>query len=258
MVFVGLGDEKSYGSTCSVFDDQLMKCATPPVPGRDSDKGQMERITEYVFDFDGAELHRSRIKVMPSPSFELLTDPRFVRPGEDFLTLNGNHLNLAATERDITVTVGGEPCPLTALANKVLTCQPPVRKPAAVGKLNPEIVVSVGNATFSVGEVSYDSPGVSSSLFLIISIFIMVMIGLIVCLIVLYRRKTNSHQRQMKYLKTQMDTIEMKVATECKEAFAELQTSLNQYTADLPLGTPTAPFLEYKDYCARDLLIFPD
>ncbi|KAK6038178.1 plexin cytoplasmic region, partial [Cooperia oncophora] len=61
--------------------------------------------------------------------------------------------------------------------------------------------------------------------------------------------------RQMKYLKTQMDTIEMKVATECKEAFAELQTSLNQYTADLPLGTPIVPFLEYKDYCARVILV---
>lgn len=154
---------------------------------------------------------RSRIKVMPAPSFELLSDPRFVRPGEDFLTLNGNHLNLAASERDIEVTVGGEPCPLTALANKVLTCQPPARKPVAVGKLNPEIVVSIGNASFSVGEVSYDSPGLSSSFFLVIMVFIILMIGLIICLIVLYRRKTNTHQRQMKYLKTQMDTIEMKV-----------------------------------------------
>ncbi|CDH93357.1 Sema domain-containing protein [Caenorhabditis elegans] len=256
MVFTGLGDEKSYGPACSIEDDQMMKCATPTAPGKDSDRGSQERITEYAFDFDGAELYRSRIKVMPSPTFETLSEPRFVRPGEDFLTLNGNHLNLAASERDIDVKVGGEPCPLTALANKVLTCQPPVKKPRGAGKLNPEIVVTVGNASFSIGEVSYDSPGLSSSLFFIIMFFIIFMIALIICLIVLYRRKSNTHQRQMKYLKTQMDTIEMKVATECKEAFAELQTSLNQYTADLPLGTPTAPFLEYKDYCAR--VLFPN
>ncbi|UMM30896.1 hypothetical protein L5515_012592 [Caenorhabditis briggsae] len=255
MVFVGLGNDKSYGPLCSIIDDQLMKCATPTVPGAARDT-QVEKITDYAFDFDGAELYRSKIKIMPPPSFEMLNEPRFVRPGDDFLTLNGNNLNLAASERDIDVKVGGESCPLTALANKILTCQPPVKKPHGAGKLNPEIVVTVGNASFSVGEVSYDSPGLSSSLLLAILIFIIAMIGLIICLIVLYRRKSNTHQRQMKYLKTQMDTIEMKVATECKEAFAELQTSLNQYTADLPLGTPTAPFLEYKDYCAR--VLFPN
>lgn len=258
MVFVGLGDDKSYGPACTIVDDQLMKCATPTAPGanRDSERSQTERITEYAFDFDGAELYRSRIKIMPSPSFEMLTEPRFVRPGDDFLTLNGNHLNLAASERDIDVKVGGEPCPLTALANKILTCQPPVKKPIGAGKLNPEIVVTVGNASFSVGEVSYDSPGMSSSLLFSILALVFIMIAVVICLCIFYRRKTNTHQRQMKYLKTQMDTIEMKVATECKEAFAELQTSLNQYTADLPLGTPTAPFLEYKDYCAR--VLFPN
>ncbi|CAJ0569001.1 unnamed protein product, partial [Mesorhabditis spiculigera] len=63
-------------------------------------------------------------------------------------------------------------------------------------------------------------------------------------------------RRQMKYLKHQMDNIEMKVATECKEAFAELQTSLNAYSAELPLGSSMVPFLEYKEYAAR--VLFPN
>lgn len=57
--------------------------------------------------------------------------------------------------------------------------------------------------------------------------------------------------REMKYLKNQIDQIEMKVATECKEAFAELQTSMNAMAAILPLGTPFIPFLSYKEYTAR-------
>ena len=62
----------------------------------------------------------------------------------------------------------------------------------------------------------------------------------------------------MKSLKNQMDTIEMKVAAECKEAFAELQTSMNQMAAELPTGTPIIPFLTYRDYAARvrKLLVF--
>lgn len=55
----------------------------------------------------------------------------------------------------------------------------------------------------------------------------------------------------MKTLKTQMDTIEMKVAAECKEAFAELQTSMSAMAADAPLGTPIIPFLSYRDYATQ-------
>lgn len=64
-------------------------------------------------------------------------------------------------------------------------------------------------------------------------------------------RKSTSHMREMKHMKDQIDQIEMKVAAECKEAFAELQTSMNAMAADLPLGTPFIPFLSYKEYTAR-------
>lgn len=66
-----------------------------------------------------------------------------------------------------------------------------------------------------------------------------------------FSRKTTSHMREMRCLKNQIDQIEMKVAAECKEAFAELQTSMNALAADLPLGTPFIPFLSYKEYTAR-------
>ncbi|VDM73207.1 unnamed protein product, partial [Strongylus vulgaris] len=218
------------------------------------------------------------MEVYPNPKVDQFSETRFYRPGDNYLTINGDDLNVGAMERDIKITVGGVDCQLTALARKVLTCKPPTEKPDLESGLLPEVVVKVGGISYSVGLFSYDSPSVTSGVIVVIlgcklQSFIEIYFKAIMnCSVKIcttgmnwreFRRKTNSHQRQMKYLKTQMDTIEMKVrlhisavATECKEAFAELQTSLNQYTADLPLGTPIVPFLEYKDYCAR--VLFPN
>ncbi len=80
---------------------------------------------------------------------------------------------------------------------------------------------------------------------------VLIFIIAFILLLLAYRRKTTRHSRQMKHLKMQMDTIEMKVAAECKEAFAELQTSMSAMAADLPVGTPMIPFLSYRDYAAQ-------
>lgn len=88
-------------------------------------------------------------------------------------------------------------------------------------------------------------------------------------LFVLYRRKANSHNRQLHYLKAQMNSIEMRVAQECKEAFHELQTkwafvnslatfacfSMNALAGSMPQGASFIPFLPYAVYAAR--ILFP-
>ncbi|CAB3406196.1 unnamed protein product [Caenorhabditis bovis] len=256
MVFIGAGGERSVSKMCKIIDNRLMECQTPPVPLSEARSSRLySTIAIYEFDLDGTPTPRSNMEVAPDPTVELFSETRFYHPGMDALTIAGNNLNLAAKENDISVKIGEADCANVTITNKVLTCNPPPKKPYHAGKVQPEVIVQIGLMTFSVGELSYDLPGLSSTVYAIILAFIFLMVLLVVFAIVLYRRKSNTHQRQMKYLKTQMDTIEMKVATECKEAFAELQTSLNQYTADLPLGTPTAPFLEYKEYCAR--VLFP-
>ncbi|KJH51742.1 plexin cytoplasmic region [Dictyocaulus viviparus] len=234
------------GPVCDVEDDGLMICLTPGLPYGDAG-GRLHH--NFAFDFDGTVTESRQFEVYPNPTVDQFAETRYYRPGDNYLTINGEDLNIGVMERDIKITVGGVDCQLTALARKVLTCKPPTKKPPLDGGLQPEVVVKIGN-------LSYDSPSLTSNVVMVILGCIAAMLICFICLAVMYRRKTNSHQRQMKYLKTQMDTIEMKVATECKEAFAELQTSLNQYTADLPLGTPIVPFLEYKDYCAR--VLFPN
>lgn len=55
----------------------------------------------------------------------------------------------------------------------------------------------------------------------------------------------------MRVLKNQMNSIEMKVAQECKEAFHELQTNMNALAGSVPQGVSFIPFLTYPDYAAR-------
>lgn len=205
----------------------------------------------------------------PDPIIERFSDIRFYRI-DDYLTINGRYIDASAAEHDVSVTVGTESCNLTALANRALTCQPPSIRPSPqlAHNSNPEVIVTIGGKMFvfativqmpyfsfryDVGFLSYDSSNnpLSSEVLVAVAAAVMIFIIAFILLLLAYRRKTTRHSRQMKHLKMQMDTIEMKVAAECKEAFAELQTSMSAMTADLPVGTPMIPFLSYRDYAAQ-------
>ncbi|VDN05642.1 unnamed protein product [Thelazia callipaeda] len=261
------------GPQCDIARDDLMFCKTPSleIP---HDRQKHPTVDEplllnYGFELDGVRtedisqfsgLRIRHLAVYPNPIVEKFSDVRFYRLG-DYLTINGKYLDAAARERDITVTVGGESCNLTALANRALTCQPPSERPNTQKvsyDTDPDVLVKIGDVSYLVGHLSYSMKGTGLSPQLMGAILIptLCIIGAFFLLLIFYRRKSTSHMREMKYLKNQIDQIEMKVATECKEAFAELQTSMNAMAADLPLGTPFIPFLSYKEYTAR--VLFPN
>ena len=54
--------------------------------------------------------------------------------------------------------------------------------------------------------------------------------AIFVCLLVAYRKKTSESNRVLKNMQEQMDILELRVAAECKEAFAELQTEMTDLT----------------------------
>jgi plexin A len=91
---------------------------------------------------------------------------------------------------------------------------------------------------------------------LIITIIAIVGVFLIaiVVVILLYRRKSTENARVLKNMQDQMDVLELKVAAECKEAFAELQTEITDLTNDLNTGG--IPFLEYRSYAMK--ILFPN
>ncbi|KTG32287.1 hypothetical protein cypCar_00006608 [Cyprinus carpio] len=66
-------------------------------------------------------------------------------------------------------------------------------------------------------------------------------------------RKSRENDLTLKRLQMQMDNLESRVALECKEAFAELQTDINELTSDLDRAG--IPYLDYRTYAMR--VLFP-
>lgn len=75
----------------------------------------------------------------------------------------------------------------------------------------------------------------------------------ITVVLVAYKRKTQDADRTLKRLQLQMDNLESRVALECKEAFAELQTDINELTNHM--DGVQIPFLDYRTYAVR--VLFP-
>ena len=80
------------------------------------------------------------------------------------------------------------------------------------------------------------------------------MIVIFVALLVAYRKKTSESNRVLKNMQEQMDILELQVAAECKEAFAELQTEMGDLTGDMTSGG--IPFLDYRTYAMK--ILFPN
>uniref|UniRef100_A0A8D9BEI4 Plexin-A4 n=1 Tax=Cacopsylla melanoneura TaxID=428564 RepID=A0A8D9BEI4_9HEMI len=86
---------------------------------------------------------------------------------------------------------------------------------------------------------------------LFVSIAIIVMLNFTsIVAVMAYRRKSNAYIETHKH----MDVLESNVASECREAFAELQMEKTDMTEDFTKDR--IPFLDYKSYVLRNL--FPN
>lgn len=174
----------------------------------------------------------------------------------DTLVIEGEQLNIAADEYDVNVTIGTMQCNITSLALNQLVCIPPEKQPVSTDETGleqpnslPLVVVKVGrNLRFVIGHLKYDlhKPyAFSNALVAIIVAVITALIALFVVLII-YRRKSTQAEREYKRIQIQMITLESNVRSECKQAFAELQTDMTDLTADLESsGIPTLDHVNY-------------
>uniref|UniRef100_A0AC35U8H4 Sema domain-containing protein n=1 Tax=Rhabditophanes sp. KR3021 TaxID=114890 RepID=A0AC35U8H4_9BILA len=257
------------GKACIFEQDKYMSCTTPDVRnvGKLFPTNSSPLNAKYSFFINGAfqssesnnEQHTKQISIYPDPYVETFKDVRYLLPG-GFLTISGENLNKVASENDIAVKISGHRCEITALADKALTCQLPSKEridDSKFGNSGPEVFVKIGGYDLSVGHLSIDPKATkfSTQFLLVIVVAVAIFVIAFAILLVLYKKKNSSHNRQLKYLRSQMDTIEMRVASECKEAFAELQTSMNALQENYPQGQIYTPFLSYKDYASR--ILFP-
>ncbi|XP_037069862.1 plexin-A2-like [Pollicipes pollicipes] len=263
---------------CKVLTDELMTCMTPLIPAfldPDSIRPEKPELLDYGFVMDNVRSVQNISTHGGNGKFQLFPDPVYMPFRDedgikyyksDYLTINGRNLNWACKDTDVTVHIGTAFCNVTSLSRNQLTCKPPSKAPMAIGsdgqptdRQLPHVVVRIGNRlNYTIGRLSYAAAAVGGGALpqdVIIGVVVggAVLLLLVFVILVLYRRKSSESSRVLKNMQEQMDVLELRVAAECKEAFAELQTEMTDLTSDITgFGIP---FLEYRAYCMK--ILFP-
>lgn len=271
-------DGIKYNSSCQVDNATEMTCLSPIVPEEKiSRQIPNEPVAlDYGFYMDNVEsVHNlgSR-RYNPLPMFLMYSNPEYEPFNEevkfynsDYLTINGSNLNRASSEYDVMVRIGSGFCNVTSLSRTQLTCKPPPMQPEALnwrGQLDgnqlPDVVVTVGNSlNFTIGKISYDSYGgfrkaLSRSILFFLVVGACFLVFIVIVILMAYKRKASECNRVVKTMQEQMDVLEMKVASEAKQAFTELQTEMTDLTDDLEHGG--IPYLDYRIYTMK--VLFPN
>ncbi|XP_010637111.1 plexin-A3 isoform X5 [Fukomys damarensis] len=177
-------------------------------------------------------------------------EPRVRAKYRGIETTNGKNLIPAAagsSRLNYTVLIGGQPCALT-VSDTQLLCD----SPHQTGRQS--VMVLVGGLEFWLGTLHITAER---------ALTLPALVGLaagggllllaIAAVLVAYKRKTQDADRTLKRLQLQMDNLESRVALECKEAFAELQTDIHELTNHM--DGVQIPFLDYRTYAVR--VLFP-
>uniref|UniRef100_A0A671N5W1 Plexin-A2 n=1 Tax=Sinocyclocheilus anshuiensis TaxID=1608454 RepID=A0A671N5W1_9TELE len=243
-------------NVCKVLNITTMSCLAPSLtaeyrPGLDS----VKHADEFGFIFNNVQAllvyNNTNLMYYPNPYFEPLSTNGILeqKPGSPII-LKGKNLVPSASggvKLNYTVLIGETPCSVTVSESQLL-CEPP----NLTGQY--KIMVQVGGLHVSPGSVNILSDSLLT-LPAIVSIAAGGGLLLIIVILVLiaYKRKSRENDLTLKRLQMQMDNLESRVALECKEAFAELQTDINELTSDLDRAG--IPYLDYRTYAMR--VLFP-
>ncbi|XP_073679871.1 plexin-A2 [Garra rufa] len=243
-------------NVCKVLNITTMSCLAPSLtaeyrPGLDS----VKHADEFGFIFNNVQAllvyNNTNFMYYPNPYFEPLSTNGVLeqKPGSPIILKGKNLVPLASggVKLNYTVLIGETPCSVTVSESQLL-CEPP----NLTGQY--KIMVQVGGLHVSPGSVNILSDSLLT-LPAIVSIAAGGGLLLIIVILVLiaYKRKSRENDLTLKRLQMQMDNLESRVALECKEAFAELQTDINELTSDLDRAG--IPYLDYRTYAMR--VLFP-
>ncbi|XP_036375937.1 plexin-A4-like [Megalops cyprinoides] len=243
-------------NTCRVRSSTAMLCQAPELPVSLSRQREVaEQPDEFGFVLDDVQSVQdlnTSFTYFPNPVFEALSTSGVLelKPGSPIILKGRNFLPPAPGgngKLNFSVLIGEKPCPLT-VSNTQLLCE----SPNLTGRH--KVLARVGGIEFSPGvvHISSDSP-LSSTAVVGIAGAGALLIFFIVVVLIAYKRKSRESDRTLKRLQMQMDNLESRVALECKEAFAELQTDIHELTSDL--DGAGIPFLDYRTYTMR--VLFP-
>uniref|UniRef100_A0AAQ4RM11 Plexin-A2 n=1 Tax=Gasterosteus aculeatus aculeatus TaxID=481459 RepID=A0AAQ4RM11_GASAC len=244
------------GTDCTLRDGTTMSCFAPSLMAEYSPLlDTVKHADEFGFIFNNVQAllvyNNTNLLYYPNPYFEPLSATGVLeqKPGSPII-LKGRNLVPPASggvKLNYTVLIGETPCSVTVSESQLL-CEPP----NLTGQY--KVMVQVGGLHVSPGAVHIMSDSLLT-LPAIVSIAAGGGLLLIIVILVLiaYKRKSRENDLTLKRLQMQMDNLESRVALECKEAFAELQTDINELTSDLDRAG--IPHLDYRTYAMR--VLFP-
>ncbi|XP_052060190.1 plexin-A4-like isoform X2 [Mytilus californianus] len=271
IVFWGENKETYEGDCYKGSTVQEMTCWTPYVAinftHRRKRSEEQEKtpaiVLEYGFMLDNVKAYQKfgNFTVYPDPEFEAFSPSTKIFSGgrtNDFLTIGGKYLtDTGFVHNQVKVQIGKGECEVKSI-QFLLSCKPPKNQPTALsGGQYPEVIISVGkNLTVTLGNLKYgeNEIGLPTMYIILISAGGGLLLLVVIMVLCLYRVKSKKNDSMMKKMQNQMDNLELKVAKECKEAFAELQTDMTELTNDL-YGQVSIPFWNYQTYCMR--VLFP-
>uniref|UniRef100_A0A8D3CNV9 Sema domain-containing protein n=1 Tax=Scophthalmus maximus TaxID=52904 RepID=A0A8D3CNV9_SCOMX len=243
-------------NVCKVLNTTTISCFAPSLKAEHAaDQETVKHVDEFGFVFNNVQAlltyNNTSFVYYPNPYLEPLSLSGVLeqKPGAPII-LKGRNLVPSASggaRLNYTVLIGDTPCSLT-VSDTQLLCEPP----NLTGQH--KVLVQVGGLHISPGEVHIRS----DSLLTLPAIFSItagggLLLVIVVIVLLAYRRKSHENDLTLKRLQMQMDNLESRVALECKEAFAELQTDINELTSDLDRAG--IPYLDYRTYAMR--VLFP-
>ncbi|XP_076356920.1 plexin-B-like [Tachypleus tridentatus] len=204
----------------------------------------------------------SDIIYVPNPQFLRFKNDGIKQYKGEPLVIEGSGLLLAASESEVSVKVGTCTCNLTSLTMTQLVCLPPKDQPSTSDNQRsntdlPLVVVNIGeNLQYEIGYLRYEVTklyefpreviwGVAVGGVLLIILSVITLLTL--------RYKSSQAEQEYKSIQLQMDTLENSVRSECKQAFAELQTDMTDITSDLQASG--IPILDHRTFVVK--VFFP-
>uniref|UniRef100_A0AAY4ESB7 Plexin-A1 n=1 Tax=Denticeps clupeoides TaxID=299321 RepID=A0AAY4ESB7_9TELE len=248
------GSAKSVNN-CTVNSSTVMVCLAPSVNVSERGFSELGSLADEI----GFIMDNVQTLLVVNETFTYYPDPLIETfPGDGLqelkpsspLILKGRFLIPSAPGNyrlNYTVLIGETPCVLT-VSETQLMCE----WPELTG--DHRVTVRSGGFEFSPGTLQMYSDSLLT-LPAIIGIgsgggvLLLVIIGVLIA----YKRKSRDAECTLRRLQLQMDNLESRVALECKEAFAELQTDIHELTQEL--DGAGIPFLDYRTYAMR--VLFP-
>ncbi|VDO62153.1 unnamed protein product [Heligmosomoides polygyrus] len=263
-------------SNCQIQNATFMFCLTPEVLPGPHARSSYSRLVPLLLGFgreqagfyrraerfplgfamDNVTLvrnlgHRIQMRVVPDPEFAPFKGIR-IHQGDQPLILDGSHLNEAAEPQDYKIFVGSERCYVTLVDSRQLVCNGPSAQPDATDEKGQPIVgglplvsVTVGRLRSELGLIEYVDPIATLRLWVLVVTALAALCSLLVLLACLWKKRRLERERDYRKIQMQMEHLESNVRKECKQAFAELQTSIESCGDDEYEAADVTTFVDF-------------